>query len=513
MLEKRDAHHAASEPVLNLEITPGPRSIRHMLPPGSYEEFSDNHSYFDNDKPKEKCGVVAIACKGDLSSHMYYALRALQHRGQEASGMVTFDKRQKMKKGIGLVDQVFSEADLKRLKGNMGIGHTYYSIKVSQPENAQPFTLKTDIGDIAIAHNGIIVNAPEIVKEMKSQGYQFTKSSEEEAFALILNTEMSKHKDVQKALQVVAKKLIGSYSFTLMINGRVFAMRDPLGLKPLCLGQFDGGYIVASETGALDVIGAKLIRDIQPGEAVELFHDKVDSFKLASSKRRAHCFFEWVYFARADSIIDRLSVYHARKRIGWRLAKEHPVDADVVIAIPDSGRGHAYGFSMGSGIKLSEGIMKNRYVQRTFIMPSQYLRDVSIKDKLNPVRAVVEGRRVVLVDDSIVRGTTMKTIIQILRNAGAVEVHVRIGSPPIIAPCYLGIDMTTRDQFIANHKEVKDIGEAIGADSLGYISIDGMVEALQIEYDNLCLGCVTSEYPLPISGERERDQHTLDMFD
>lgn len=461
---------------------------------------------------REKCGIVAVSATDDVAPDIYYSLRALQHRGQEAAGMVVSDQRFLMKKGIGLVGDIFKEEDINRMKGFKGIGHTYYSQNISKPDNAQPHVMNTEIGEIAIAHNGIIINTPSLINELKKEGHHFYKGSEEEAVALILSDHIRKNGDVEKAFKHLAGKLVGSYVFVVMINERVFALRDPYGIKPLCIGKRNNCHIVASESVALDVIGAELIRDVHPGELIELFHDKFESINLGKKKRTAHCFFEWVYFSRADSILDKVSVYEARKRIGWRLAKEHPVEADLVVPIPDSGRGHAYGFSMGSDIKLNEGLMKNRYVQRTFIMPSQHMRDFSIKDKVNPVKAVVKGRRVVIVDDSIVRGTTIRRIVEALRDAGATEVHVRIGSPPLISPCYLGIDMTTRDQFIATDREVEEIRESIGADSLGYLSIGGLVEALQIEKDELCLGCLTGEYPVPIVGERERDQHTLDRF-
>ncbi|MCK5024662.1 MAG: amidophosphoribosyltransferase [Thermoplasmata archaeon] len=467
------------------------------------------------DKPKDACGVIAMYGEKDVSSYIYYGLRALQHRGQEASGIATFKNELNIKKGTGLVADVFCPEDMETLSGNVGIGHVYYSIKVSKPENAQPQVLKTSVGDIAIAHNGILVNSKQLVEKLKKAGMHFVHESEEEAVIMMLADEIRSTDSIPKAIKNVSKELIGSYAFVLMINDRVFALRDPYGLRPLCLGKFnDGsGYIAASESVALDVIDAEFFRDVMPGEAVEITKDGFKSYNIGPAMNRAHCFFEWVYFARADSIIDKVSVYEARKRIGWRLAKESPVVADVVMPIPDSGRGHAYGFSLGSGIKMNEGLMKNRYVHRTFIMPNQDARDISIREKINPVRAVVEGKRVIIVDDSIVRGTTMRRIVKLLRNGGATEVHVRIGSPPLIAPCYLGIDMTARNQFIATDgRGVDDICKEINADSLAYISIDGLVEALNMEKEDLCLGCVSSEYPVNIPGEKRRFQKTLEGF-
>ncbi|MFO7619321.1 MAG: amidophosphoribosyltransferase [Thermoplasmata archaeon] len=464
------------------------------------------------DKPREACGVVAIRCKKDAAAYIYYALRAIQHRGQEAAGIAVNSGGLKVKKGLGLVSDVINAEDIENLSGKVGIGHTYYSIKVSKPENVQPQFLKTGVGDIAIAHNGIIVNSQTLVSRLKEEGKHFIIESEEEAIIMMLADAIRSTNDIPKSIKSVCKELVGSYAFALLVDDRVFAIRDPYGIRPLCLGKLDTGYVAASESVALDILGAKFVRDVMPGEAVEITDDGFKSINIGASVNRAHCFFEWVYFARADSNIDGLSVYEVRKRIGWRLAKEAPVVADVVVPIPDSGRAHAYGFSMGSGIKMNEGLMKNRYVHRTFIMPSQASRDISVREKMNPVRAVVEGKRVVIVDDSIVRGTTMTRIIKLLREGGATEVHVRIGSPPLIAPCYLGIDMTNRDQFIAGNKTVEDIRKEIDADTLAYITIDGLVEAITMEKDNLCLGCVSGEYPVSIPGERRRFQQTLQSF-
>jgi amidophosphoribosyltransferase len=465
------------------------------------------------DKPRDACGVVAMRCKKDVATYIYYALRAIQHRGQEAAGIAVNSNGLQVKKGFGLVSDVICAEDIEKLSGKVGIGHTYYSIKVSKPENVQPQFLKTGIGDIAIAHNGIIVNSGQLITKLKGEGKNFMIESEEEAIIMMLADAIRNTNDIPKSIKAVCKELVGSYAFALMINDRVFAIRDPYGIRPLCLGKLDNGsYIAASESVALDVIGAKFVRDVMPGEAVELTEEGPKSINIGASVNRAHCFFEWVYFARADSVIDGLSVYEVRKRIGWRLAKEAPVVADVVVPIPDSGRAHAYGFAMGSGIKMNEGLMKNRYVHRTFIMPSQASRDISVREKMNPVRAVIEGKRVVIVDDSIVRGTTMIRIIKLLREAGAAEVHVRIGSPPLIAPCYLGIDITNRDQFIADKKTIEEIRKELDADSLAYITIDGLVEAITMERENLCLGCVSSEYPVTIPGERRRFQQTLSSF-
>ncbi len=462
---------------------------------------------------KEKCGVVGIVAENDVARDLYFTLYALQHRGQEAAGISFFDSKEekiKSRKGLGLVTECFKVKDLEAIESSVGIGHVYYSIKLSTPENAQPQLVKTSLGDIAIAHNGIIINADKVRDELLERGLLYRTETEEETMAYILAEEYYKTKSVTRSIKKMMSLLQGSYALMIMFQNRAFAIRDPLGIKPLCLGRFKNGTIAASETVALDVIAAKFVRDVKPGEVVELKKDGFESHQILTPKNKAHCFFEWVYFARTDSILDGREVYKTRKRIGWRLAKEQPADADVVIPIPDSGRGHAYGYALGSGIGFAEGLIKNRYTARTFIMPDQKTRELGVRSKMNPVKTVVSGRRVVLIDDSIVRGTTIRKIVEQVRRAGAREVHVRIGSPPIIGPCYFGIDMTTRDQLIAPGKSIDDIAKEITADSLGYISVEGIVEALNIPRDDLCLGCVIEEYPMPIKGEKYRFQKSLD---
>jgi amidophosphoribosyltransferase len=464
------------------------------------------------DKPKEKCGVVALASKSKSSTYIYYCLRALQHRGQEAAGITTFSKKPFTHKGLGLLANAFRDNDLKGLKGKKGIGHTYYSIQLSKPENAQPTIIETEKGEMALAHNGILVNAEKLKKKLRKKGYKFVLGCEEEVVAYLIYDYLESTGDLVIAIKKALSELSGSYCFTMMFQGRVFGIRDPLGIKPLCLGKFHDGYVIASESVALDVIGAKMLRDVYPGELIEVTPTKFISHQLFNEKHKAHCFFEYTYFARADSSIDGRSVYETRKRIGWRLAKEHPVKADIVIPVPDSGRAHAFGFSLGSGIPLAEGLMKNRYVARTFIMPTQKLREITVREKVNPIKSEVEGKRVVLVDDSIVRGTTMKRIVEMMRNSKAREIHVRIGTPPLISPCYLGIDMTTRDQFIAYERKVSEIRKILKADTLGYISVCGLLEALMFTKNDLCLGCVTARYPMDIPPEKHRFQHSIHEF-
>lgn len=460
----------------------------------------------------ENCGVVAIASRNRAAESIFLALMALQHRGQEAAGIAVFDGGIKNFRGLGLVQEAFREFEIDGIEGNVGIGHVYYSVKISMPENAQPTLLHTHAGDIAIAHNGIITNSEKLKEELMEKGHIFYYGNEEEAIAYLL-ADYLKSRSVEKAVKQVMKKIQGSYSFTFMIDNRVFALRDPLGIKPLCIGKFEHGYIIASETVAIDVLGGEIIRDVEPGELVEITPEGYKSYKLMEEKHKAHCFFEYVYFARADSIIDGIEVYKVRERLGEILAREQPADADYVVPIPDSGRAHAYGYSKASGIPLAEGLMKNRYIARTFILPTQKIREKLVQLKLNPVKSIVDGNRIVIVDDSIVRGTTMRKIVALLRHYGAREVHVRIASPPIIAPCYFGIDMTTREQLIASGRSIEEIREKIGADSLGYISIDGMVRAIGMEKNDLCLGCVTAEYPVKIEGEKFRFQERIEKWE
>ncbi len=436
----------------------------------------------------------------------------MQHRGQESAGIATYEGRMHVVKGMGLVHEVFNELNLRYLRGNVGIGHVRYSTEgASIEENAQPIYLYTPSHEIAVAHNGEIVNVAELREFLGSMGSGFTTRSDSEVIARLISYEVTK-RGIIGGLKETVRRLRGSFSLAILIDNRLFAIRDPFGIRPLALGSIDGGYGVASESVAFDSLGGRFIRDVQPGEIVEITPEGFETHHVFRRKHVAHCMFEYVYFARADSVIDGRCVYEVRRNIGRILAREQPTDADFVVPVPDSGRAHAIGYSEESGIPYAEGLMKNRYVERTFILPSQESRVREITMKLNPVRSVVNGKRIVLVDDSIVRGNTMRKLIGMLREAGAREVHVRIGSPPIIAPCYLGIDMKTRDQFIASGRSVEEIARVLGADSLGYISIDGLVEAIGIPKEDLCLGCLTGEYPVKIEGERIRHQCDLEEF-
>jgi amidophosphoribosyltransferase len=474
---------------------------------------SEGASEYSDLRPKEKCGIIGCAATGPVTPDLYYGLRILQHRGQESAGLAVYDGEMRAKRGMGLVHEVFSKEDLMDLLGNSGIGHVRYSTTGSSViENAQPIVVKTSYGEIALAHNGDIANADEIREELSKKGWAFMTTSDSEVIVRLLANELVNTGDVSRALREFTGRLVGAYSLALMINGTVYAIRDPLAIRPLCIGQGNGRFMISSESVVFDTLGFKFIRDLKPGEIVELRPDGFDSTRLPHPNHTAHCMFEWVYFARPDSVLDERLVYDARVKIGEQLAHEHPVEADIIVPVPESGRAQAQGFAQVSGLPVVEGLIKNRYIERTFIMPDQQDRETSVMLKLNPIRSAVKNKRVVLVEDSIVRGTTIRKIVQILRQAEAREVHVRVGCPPIRFPCYLGIDMKTRNQFIANEKTVPEIADFIHADSVGYLSLRGLIAALKHSRDDVCLGCLTGEYPVPIPGEKLRKARPLEMF-
>ena len=465
---------------------------------------------------RDKCGVAGVVSDEPAAPLLYYALRALQHRGQESAGIVTVNGTTSVHRGMGLVENVFDEARIRTLQGTVGVGHVRYATTgASSAENAQPVLVESIHGTLAIAHNGDIVNSGKLREELKAKGWAFLTTSDTEVAVRMLANELTQEKSVVRALRSVMRRLTGSYSLVVLVGDTLYAVRDPLGIKPLCYGNLaGGGFVVASESTALNVLGANLVRDVAPGEILEVTRNGVSAHPAERTQDAAHCMFEYVYFARGDSVLDGQTVHDVRWRIGERLAKEAPPPGgagpdDIVVAVPDSGRTHALGYAQGTGLRFVEGLMKNRYVHRTFIMPDQTLRDIGVKMKLNPVQSVVRGKRVFLVDDSIVRGTTMRRIVTMLRDAGAREVHVRIGSPPIVAPCYLGIDMNTRQQLVAASHSIEEIRRMLGADSLTYLSLDGLVDATHHKRSDLCLGCLTSVYPLEIPGEKNRTQARL----
>jgi len=450
------------------------------------------------------CGIVGIVDAGGVSFPLYYALYALQHRGQESAGISTFEGTTLYThKAQGLVAEVFDHDTLEGLRGDAGIGHVRYpTAEAKVPENVQPFNFRYRGLDLSIAHNGNLVNTAEIREEYEHRGQIFCTSSDTEIIGNIIAEALRTSKSMEDAVRLCMRRLRGSYAIVALLNDTVYAFRDPLGIKPLCIGKFDHGYIAASESVAIDALDGTLIRDVRPGELVRIDKDGFSSVQIATANRKAHCIFEYIYFARADSVIDGTLVYDVRRRIGQELYDAAPVEGDIVCPVPDSGTAYAAGYAERSGAPFVEGLMKNRYMGRTFIMPTRQQRERAVRIKLNTVRGNLKGRRVILIDDSIVRGTTSRRIVSMIREAGAEEIHLRVGSPPIISPCYLGVDMPSRAELIASGKEVEAVRESIGATSLAYVPLKDLVEAIGCGERNLCTGCLTGCYPVDIDGEK-----------
>lgn len=452
-------------------------------------------------KLRDKCGIVGIYSSDqsmDIAPHIYYGLFALQHRGQEAAGISAHNGEEiSTYRGMGLVCDVFNNGEIKGLEGNVGIGHVRYSTTgKSKLKNAQPFTSEFQGGRIAIAHNGDIINSMELRRDLENRGHEFRSTTDSEVISHLLSSEYAKSMDMVKSIESVAEKLLGSYSLVVLLNNDLYVVRDPVGIKPLALGEKNGLKMVASESVAFDVVGADYVRDVEPGEIL-LLNDKIHSHKMEIAKNtpRAHCMFEYVYFARPDSILDGKNVYNVRLNIGRELHNEFPVEADVVMPVPDSAITAAIGYSRESGLPYGEGLIKNRYVGRTFIMPTQEEREMSVKLKMNPIKSELEGKSIVLVDDSIVRGTTSKALIDVLKEAGVKEVHLRVGCPPIISPCYYGIAMASKKELVAANKSVEEIKNSLGVASLGYLSIDSLKKCIGLDEGKLCMGCLNGKYP------------------
>lgn len=456
----------------------------------------------------EKCGVVGISTTDRaVARPVYYSLYALQHRGQESAGIVTHDGfQQHHHVEMGLVGDVFSEADLATLSGSSGIGHVRYPTAGSVDKScAQPFTVSFKSGSLALSHNGNLVNSTEIRDELENFGHAFTSDGDTEVIAHDLARNLL-DEDLIRAVKRTVQRLHGSYSLTIMHDDTVLGVRDPEGNRPLCIGELEDGFILASESCAIDALDGDLIRDVRPGELIVLQADgsSFDSYQLVERENTAHCFFEYVYFARPDSRIDGKLVYEIRRNLGRRLWDDCGITTDVVLPVPDSGRAFASGYAEAAGdagVEFAEGLMKNRYVGRTFIMPTQDEREQAVRLKLNPIKSTIEGRSVTIIDDSIVRGTTSSQLVELLRDANATEVHLRIGAPPIVSPCYMGIDMATREELIASNLSIAEVESAIGADSLDYLSIEAISETIGIGTVDLCLGCVSERYPYEIEGE------------
>ncbi len=466
---------------------------------------------FDN--LHEECGVFGIYTKeqSDVANSAYFALYALQHRGQESCGIVVNDRGVfNYHKGIGLVNEVFNAEELSKLgRGRIAIGHVRYSTTGGlNSHNTQPIVVRHIKGPMSIAHNGNLVNALELRSEYELKGAIFHSTNDTEVISYAITEARLTAGSIQKAVEQAMYKIKGAYSLVIMSPKKLIAARDPNGFRPLCIGKLpnDEGYAVASETCALDSISATFVRDIEPGEIVVIDENGIESIKTHCGGKSTMCVFEYVYFARPDSIIEGASVHAARIRAGRFLAKEHPVEADIVVGVPDSGLDAALGFSMESGIPYGVGFIKNRYVGRTFIQPAQGMRENSVKIKLNPISEVVKGKRVVMIDDSIVRGTTSGRIVNLLREAGAKEVHVRISSPPFTNPCFFGTDIDSREHLIACKMSIPEICKHINADSLGYLSDEGVLKIAGNAKCGFCSGCFTGKYPIEVPEEMPKDK-------
>ncbi len=449
-------------------------------------------------KMEEHCGIFGIFAPGcELSKVTTYALYALQHRGQESAGIAVSDgKKIHLRKSPGLVmDLLPNLKDLENINGLAAIGHVRYSTSGgSKPENAQPLLLSYRYGSLAVAHNGNLVNGEELRERLEKEGSIFQTTTDSELIAHLVAR--YGYNDLESSLKGVLPYLHGAFSFLFLTEDKLICVRDPHGVRPLSLGKWQGYYVLASETCAFDTIGAEMVRDVLPGEMIVIDREGLRSVPVLPAHRPALCIFEFIYFARPDSNIEGKNVHLVRKELGRRLAREQPADADIVTGVPDSSMAAASGFAEESGLPYEIGLIKNRYIGRTFIQPSQQGRDIGVQLKLNPVLKVVEGKRIVVVDDSIVRGTTSKRLVDMFYRAGAKEVHLRISSPPVISPCYYGINTPTYEELIGSHRQVEEIRAQIGATSLGYLSHEGMLEAVGLPDNHCCVACFSGEYPI-----------------
>ncbi len=459
-----------------------------------------------DDSAREACGVVGVYARGEEAARaVFFGLYALQHRGQESAGIATSDGRSiRAHTEMGLVGQAFQEYDLSRLPGYMSIGHTRYSTTGSSNiSNAQPIISKGTGVEIALGHNGNVINALELREELFDWGLSFESTADSEIIAHLISNAPADNWSDRAAYAM--RRLQGAYSLVIMTVDKLVGIRDPLGVRPLCIGRLNGGWVLASESCALDHIGADYVREVEPGEAVVIDDDGLKSvYKKSSNGSFGNCVFEQIYFARPDSILDGSLVYSSRMAMGAELAKEFPVDADVVIGVPDSATAGAVGYSQESGIPFTEGLVKNRYVGRTFILPDQRLRELGVRRKLNYLPQILEGKKVVVVDDSIVRGTTTPHVVKLLRKGGAKEIHLRICAPPIISPCHFGVDLATKDELLAANMSVDEMCDFLEADSLGFLSPEGLMKSVSGNRNKYCMGCFTGEYPIPVQLEMDK---------
>ena len=455
------------------------------------------------------CGIIGIYSPGsrDIARSVYFGLHSLQHRGQESAGIaVSKNGEIKYHKEMGLVQEVFNDEIIDSLKGDISIGHVRYSTTgESYVVNAMPLVVSYKGGTLALAHNGNLVNAKEIRSTLQEEGIIFQTSIDSEVIATLI-AKFSKESKVEEAIEKSLKIVRGSYALVIMFEEKLIGIRDPLGIRPLCIGKTADGFVLASESCVFPLIGAKLIRDVEPGEMIVIENGELISIKMKRiDQKKASCAFEYVYLARPDSDLDNKSIYNSRRAAGKILAYEHPVSADLVIAVPESGTVAAMGYAEASGIKFGEGLIKNRYVGRTFIQPNQELRELSVHMKLNVLKQNVEGKRIIMIDDSIVRGTTCGQIVKMLKEAGAKEVHVRVCSPPVTDPCFFGIDTPSKKNLIAANFSIEEIKDKIGADSLAYISIEGLWESIGLGGENICAACFNGAYPIELKEEPKKN--------
>lgn len=465
----------------------------------------------DDDVLREECGVIGIhSGEGPAAPIAHLGLYSLQHRGQESAGIATSDgSRVWVHKGMGLVAQVFDASRIAQLPGHLAVGHVRYSTMGSaRIENAQPLLVSSPWGPLALAHNGNLINAPVLRRELEVEGVRFHSTTDSEVIAQMIARAPAS--TVEDAVAYCMERIAGAYTVVVLVDGRVLGFRDAHAIRPLVVGHTERSWILASETCAFDHVGAAHARDVGPGELVVLDPTGLTARQAIPAGRQAHCVFEYIYFARPDTILADRNVHLTRRRMGQILAREHPARADVVIAVPDSGTSAAMGYAEASGIPFEVGLIKNRYIGRTFIQPDQATRDFGVRVKLNPLREVIDGRRLVLVDDSIVRGTTSGKIVRMLQAAGATEVHVRISSPPIRFPCFYGIDTSSRGQLVAATLSVEEIREMIGAETLGYLSQAGLVEALHLSRERLCMACLDGTYPTEVPREAMAGRYALE---
>jgi amidophosphoribosyltransferase len=465
----------------------------------------------DEDKLKEECGVFGIYGTGlDVARLAYYGLYALQHRGQESAGIAVADSQKiQLQKGMGLVSEAINLDSLSSMQGHIAVGHVRYSTTGSSHlVNAQPLVFRCSRGMIGLAHNGNLTNVNALRSQLFSNGSVFQSSTDSEVIVNLI-ARYSQGSIIDSIMKTMID-IRGAYSLVILTEKSLIGVRDPHGFRPLCLGRKGDAYVLASESCALDAVGAELVRDVEPGEIIVIDENGLTSRKVLQSSNRAHCIFEYVYLARPDSRIDGFNVNKVRREMGRQLAREYKVEADIVIPVPDSGKTAAWGFALESGIPYEEGLMKNRYIGRTFIQPSQSNRDLGVKLKLNPVRDVLAGKRVVVVDDSIVRGTTSGKIVKLIRDCGAREVHFCLSSPPIIKSCYYGIDTSNEKELIAANHNVEEIRKFIGADGLHYLSLEGLLGVFGENHCNFCVACFSGDYPVDISDANGGGKYVLE---